>query len=145
MVENKRSIETEHDENGTKKNKEIWKWKESSSIKSIDKIPDSEKMDIDETKSPSSSHNKNYGTVLSGSNITLQKIISPNCINRRKTKIVCTIGPACWEIEQLEALIDAGMSVARLNFSHGDHPTHLRTLERVRTAAKKKDKHVGKF
>lgn len=35
------------------------------------------------------------------------------------------------------------MSVARLNFSHGDHPTHLRTLERVRLAAKNKNKHVA--
>ena len=143
MIDGKRNTETGNNEHGSKKSKEIWKWKESSTIKSTNSI---EKMDIDTHSSTSSTeHKNNYGTVLSGSNITLEKITSPNCINSRKTKIVCTIGPACWEIDQLEALIDAGMSVARLNFSHGDHETHARTLDRLRTAAKKKDKHVGKW
>ncbi len=42
----------------------------------------------------------------------------------RKTKIVCTLGPACWSDEGLGALMDAGMNVARFNFSHGDHAGH---------------------
>ena len=42
-----------------------------------------------------------------------------------------------------EELIDAGMSVARFNFSHGDHEGHKACLDRVRTAAKNKGKHVG--
>jgi hypothetical protein len=50
----------------------------------------------------------------------------------RKTKIVCTLGPSCWSEEGLAALIDAGMNVARFNFSHGDHAGHGEVLERVR-------------
>ena len=42
----------------------------------------------------------------------------------RKTKIVCTIGPASESIEKLEQLMEAGMNVARLNFSHGNHEEH---------------------
>jgi pyruvate kinase len=44
--------------------------------------------------------------------------------NARKTKIVCTLGPSCWSEAGLGALMDAGMNVARLNFSHGDHTGH---------------------
>ena len=50
----------------------------------------------------------------------------------RKVKIVCTLGPACGDIGHLEALVDAGMDVARFNFSHGDYESHGRALEMVR-------------
>ena len=43
----------------------------------------------------------------------------------KRTKIVCTIGPASEAPEKLAALSEAGMNVARLNFSHGDHGEHL--------------------
>lgn len=52
-----------------------------------------------------------------------------------KTKIVCTIGPSCWSEEKLGELIDAGMNIARLNFSHGDHSSHGETLCRLRAAS----------
>jgi pyruvate kinase len=50
----------------------------------------------------------------------------------RKTKIVCTIGPATSSEERLRSLIEAGMNVARLNFSHGDHSGHGLVIERIR-------------
>jgi pyruvate kinase len=55
--------------------------------------------------------------------------------NRQKTKIVCTIGPASESPQTLEALIKAGMNVARLNFSHGTHAEHLRKIESIREIA----------
>jgi pyruvate kinase len=50
----------------------------------------------------------------------------------RKVKIVCTLGPACGELGKLRQLVDAGMNVARFNFSHGDYDGHGRMLEMVR-------------
>jgi hypothetical protein len=50
----------------------------------------------------------------------------------RKTKIVCTLGPSCWGEAGLAALMDAGMNVARFNFSHGDHAGHGEVLQRLR-------------
>lgn len=61
----------------------------------------------------------------------------------RKTKIVCTIGPASETPELLEALIEAGMNVARLNFSHGNHEEHATRIQRIREASKKTGKIVG--
>lgn len=50
----------------------------------------------------------------------------------RKAKIVCTMGPACWDYENLLAVAKAGMDVARLNFSHGNYETHTSTIEKIR-------------
>lgn len=52
----------------------------------------------------------------------------------RKTKVICTLGPACWSVEGLIELIDSGMNIARLNFSHGDHEGHSGVLDRLREA-----------
>ena len=54
---------------------------------------------------------------------------------RLRTKIICTIGPASREPAVLSHLIAAGMDVARINFSHGDHPAHADIIARVRAAA----------
>lgn len=53
----------------------------------------------------------------------------------RRTKIVCTLGPASSSVPMLKQLIDAGMNVARLNFSHGTHPEHGETIVAARRAA----------
>jgi pyruvate kinase len=56
---------------------------------------------------------------------------------QRKTKIVCTIGPASETPQILEGLVKAGMNVARLNFSHGTHEEHLRKMVAIRHIAEK--------
>src|SRR5690606_20749235 len=61
----------------------------------------------------------------------------------RKTKIVCTIGPASESPEVLEQLMKAGMNVARLNFSHGDHEEHALRIKRIREASEKTGITVG--
>ncbi|KAL8527834.1 hypothetical protein ACS0TY_005602 [Phlomoides rotata] len=53
---------------------------------------------------------------------------------RPKTKIVCTLGPACRSTEIIEELLRAGMNVARFNFSHGTHAYHHETLHNLRVA-----------
>jgi pyruvate kinase len=53
----------------------------------------------------------------------------------RRAKIVCTLGPATDSVERARALVEAGMDVARLNFSHGDHADHGRRCHEVRQAA----------
>jgi pyruvate kinase len=57
--------------------------------------------------------------------------------NIRKTKIVCTIGPSSYEASRIQALIKAGMDVARINFSHGTYEEHARDIETIRKVAKK--------
>ncbi|MDK9858981.1 pyruvate kinase [Staphylococcus equorum] len=61
----------------------------------------------------------------------------------RKTKIVCTIGPASESEEMLEKLMKAGMNVARLNFSHGDHAEHKARIDSIRKVSKKLGKTVA--
>ncbi len=53
----------------------------------------------------------------------------------RRTKIVCTIGPATANEEKIEQLIQAGMNVARLNFSHGTQEGHAKVIEMIRETA----------
>ena len=57
----------------------------------------------------------------------------------RKTKIICTIGPACENEETLTAMCRAGMNVARLNFSHGTHEDHLKRIQLIRSVREKLD------
>ena len=61
----------------------------------------------------------------------------------RRTKIVCTLGPAVASAEKIRELVDAGMNVARLNFSHGEHADHQQNYEWVRAAAEASGRSVG--
>ena len=61
----------------------------------------------------------------------------------RHAKIVCTLGPATDDVKAIGDLIDAGMDVARLNFSHGTHDEHARRLAIVREAARARGKPIA--
>jgi pyruvate kinase len=61
----------------------------------------------------------------------------------RRAKIVCTLGPAVDSYDQLKTLVDAGMNVARLNFSHGSHAEHESRYQRVRKVAEETGRAVG--
>lgn len=62
---------------------------------------------------------------------------------QRKTKIICTIGPATSSADMIEKLIKAGMDVARLNFSHGSYSAHKKVIDTIRSAGEKLGKQIG--
>ncbi|MFE1317786.1 pyruvate kinase [Kitasatospora phosalacinea] len=61
----------------------------------------------------------------------------------RRAKIVCTLGPAADSYDQIKALVDAGMDIARLNLSHGSHAEHEDRYHRVRKASDESGRSVG--
>ncbi|MDD7795634.1 pyruvate kinase [Clostridium sp. 'White wine YQ'] len=61
----------------------------------------------------------------------------------RKTKIICTIGPASESDEILSKIIEAGMNASRHNFSHGDHEEHAGRINKVKALAKKYNKQIA--
>jgi pyruvate kinase len=85
------------------------------------------------------------GPELAGGNIELDMIFNKTDVEKRQTKIFCTLGPACWTVPQLETLINAGLNCARFNFSHGDHAGHKACLDRLREAMVNTGKQVGTF
>src|ERR1700720_3398899 len=64
-------------------------------------------------------------------------------MNSRHSKIVCTLGPATNSPRMIRRLLEAGMDVARLNFSHGTHETHAQSIAMVHAAAAELGKTVG--
>jgi pyruvate kinase len=64
-------------------------------------------------------------------------------MTRRKTKILATVGPASNDYKTLSKMIEAGVNVFRMNFSHGDHASHSKTLENIRRAIKDSGKLIG--
>jgi len=60
----------------------------------------------------------------------------------RRTKIVCTLGPASTDADVIREMVAAGMDVARMNFSHGSHEEHAERIQRVRDAAKAEGRNV---
>lgn len=66
-----------------------------------------------------------------------------NSLIRRKVKIVCTLGPSSFSTQQIASLIEEGMDVARLNFSHGTHEYHRQLMTSIREASRQKGRPIG--
>ncbi|MBI5654770.1 pyruvate kinase [Candidatus Uhrbacteria bacterium] len=61
----------------------------------------------------------------------------------KRTKIVCTLGPASNTAEQIGELVKAGMNVARLNFSHGTHEDHAKMIEKIRAISREMEEPIA--
>ncbi|CAG9465389.1 unnamed protein product [Pedinophyceae sp. YPF-701] len=76
--------------------------------------------------------NQSSDTISERHTLVSKRLLLGEVPTLRKTKILCTMGPACWSEENMSKLLDAGMNVARFNFSHGDHDAQGQVLERLR-------------
>ena len=61
----------------------------------------------------------------------------------KKTKIICTVGPSKYNVSLLSKMMNAGMDVARFNFSHGTHAEHAKRINFVREAASSINKPIA--
>ena len=64
-------------------------------------------------------------------------------VRKNKTKILCTIGPASESQEVMEKMLEAGMNVARLNFSHGEFESHKKFIDNLRAASQATGKRLA--
>src|SRR6478672_11990230 len=71
------------------------------------------------------------------------KVTPTSGVAGRRTKIIATVGPASWDPAVLERLIEAGVDVFRLNFSHADRERHAGTIESIRAAAERVGREVA--
>lgn len=76
-------------------------------------------------------------------NIKFTNIFEDIETQKRRTRIVCTMGPSCNNAEKLAEMIEAGMNIGRLNFSHGDHESHGKQADVLREACKITGKNVA--
>ncbi|KAA8525914.1 hypothetical protein F0562_007986 [Nyssa sinensis] len=100
-------------------------------VRSVKISEQSQEADLSSQNGPFNVDKLNSPLELQSSDYTLrQAMITSNAL--RKTKIVCTIGPSTSSREMIWKLAEAGMNVARLNMSHGDHASHQKTIDLVK-------------
>ncbi|KAA8522083.1 hypothetical protein F0562_012603 [Nyssa sinensis] len=105
--------------------------KEIFAVRSMKIAEQSDQADLSSQNGPLNPDKLNSPFELHSSDYTLgQAKITSN--SRRKTKIVCTIGPSTSSREMIWKLAETGMNVARLNMSHGDHASHQKTIDLVK-------------
>ena len=85
-----------------------------------------------------SSDQMGYGSGCFTDQLTLAHVLDKSDVSTRKTKILCTLGPSSNTVERLVEMLDLGMNVARLNFSHGGHQIHGEMVTRIREANKRR-------
>lgn len=106
--------------------------KEIFTVKSMTNVQHSQAAaNVSSSNGPLISGNLNSSFELQSSDQSLGRP-QLNAEARRKTKIVCTIGPSSSSREMIWKLTETGMNVARLNMSHGDHASHQKTIDLVR-------------
>lgn len=83
--------------------------------------------------------------ILAGGYITLDTIQKKTIISNRQCKIISTIGPSCWDIKQLESLMNNGTNTTLLDMSHGDKTIHIGIIERIKQARTNVNRNIGKL
>ena len=95
---------------------------------------------ITSSRFASSFNSSSFGNSSSSSSLSLHhdfslaRLLSPNTLPQKKTKLICTIGPASDNVKMLENMIENGLNIARINFSHDDHEIQYNKLVRIREA-----------
>lgn len=72
---------------------------------------------------------------------TLKVTSEPFC--KRQPAIICTLGPKCWDVSQIEDLLDSGMNIARINMAYGDRCCQLNAIQNFKTAVKNFSGKIG--
>jgi len=102
------------------------------------------KLKINEHKNQNMLDSSKPASSDSSTRIKFSNIFETIDVSKRRTKIIITLGPSCSDLDQILKMIDAGMNVARLDFSQGDHKSNGLLVSNLQAALKQRpDKTVA--